>query len=139
VIDSLKNKIPGIVPVKPRESKYARASAVSPFIEAGNIFLPASDIALFDAEELVDEAASFPNAAHDDMVDATSQALAEMLLDGTGAQAWIAWARRKAEETTEPAPAPPAAPEPEPATVIPLDPAQARKHARDAAWRARSG
>ena len=139
VIDSFRGKIPGIVPVKPRESKYARASAVSPFIEAGNVFLPAGDIALFDPEELVDEAASFPNAAHDDMVDATSQALAEMLLDGTGAQAWITWARRKAEEATEPAPAPPTAPEPEPATVIPLDPAAARKHARDAMWRQRSG
>ena len=141
VIDSLKNKIPGIVPVKPRESKYARASAVSPFIEAGNVHLPAGEIALFDAEELVDEAASFPNAAHDDMVDATSQALAEMLLDGTGAQAWISWAKRRAEQAAnpEPAPAPPTAPEPEPATVIPIDPAAARKHARDAMWRARSG
>jgi predicted phage terminase large subunit-like protein len=98
VIDSLKSKIPGIVPVKPRESKYARASAVAPFIEAGNVFLPSPDIALFDAEALVEESAGFPNAAHDDQVDATSQALAEMLLDGTGAAAWIAWAKRKAEQ-----------------------------------------
>jgi predicted phage terminase large subunit-like protein len=97
VIDSLKAKIPGIVPVTPHESKYARASAVSPFIEAGNVFLPAPEVALFDAEELVTEAAAFPNGSHDDQVDATSQALAEMLLDGTGAQAWIAWAKRKAE------------------------------------------
>ena len=59
--------------------------------------------------------------------------------EGFGATAWIAWARRKAEEATEPVPAPPTAPEPEPATVIPLDPAAARKHARDAAWRAQSG
>jgi predicted phage terminase large subunit-like protein len=137
VIDSLKSKIPGIVPVKPRESKYARASAVAPFIEAGNVFLPSSEVALFDAEELVDEAASFPNSAHDDQVDALSQALAEMLLDGTGAQAWLSWARRKAAEATgdpEPAPAPP---EPE-AAVIPLDPLAARKAARDSAWRAQS-
>ena len=97
VIDSLKAKIPGIVPVTPRESKYARASAVSPFIEAGNVFLPVAEIALFDAEALIDEAAGFPNAAHDDQVDATSQALAELLLDGTGAAAWLAWAKRKAE------------------------------------------
>lgn len=97
VIDSLKNKIPGIVAVTPRGSKYARASAVAPFIEAGNVFLPSPEIALFDAEGLIDEAAGFPNAAHDDQVDATSQGLAEMLLDGTGAQAWIDWAKRKAE------------------------------------------
>lgn len=97
VIDSLKAKIPGLIPVTPHESKYARASAVSPFIEAGNVFLPSADVALFDAEELITEAAGFPNAAHDDQVDAASQALAEMLLDGNGAQAWIAWAKRKAE------------------------------------------
>ena len=97
VIDSLKGKIPGIVPVKPHESKYARASAVSPFIEAGNAFLPDPEIALFDTEAFVNECASFPNDVHDDQVDAASQALAELLLDGTGAQAWIQWAKRKAE------------------------------------------
>lgn len=98
VIDSLRAKIPGIVAVKPRESKYARASAVSPFIEAGNVFLPSPDIALFDAEALIEEAAAFPNGAHDDQIDAASQALAEMFLDGNGAAAWLAWAKRKAEE-----------------------------------------
>jgi predicted phage terminase large subunit-like protein len=98
VLDSLRSKIPGIVPVKPHESKYARASAVAPFVEAGNVFLPTSEIALFDPEPLIDEAAGFPNAAHDDQVDATSQALAELLLDGNGAAAWIAWAKRKAEQ-----------------------------------------
>lgn len=147
VIDSLKGKIPGIVPVKPRESKYARASAVSPFIEAGNVFLPERDVALFDAGELVEEAAGFPNAAHDDMVDAASQALAEMLLDGTGAQAWLDWARRKAAEAAgerqpERSSAAPvegtdaADPEPgEPPEQV-LTAAQARKRARDEALRA---
>ena len=145
VLDSLRSKIPGIVGVKPRESKYARASAVAPFVEAGNVFLPAAEIALFDAEGLIDEAAGFPNAAHDDQVDATSQALAELLLDGTGAQAWIAWAKRKAEEaaagiTPEPrhdghqnGHAPPAVPEP---AEAPLTPAEARRKARDAAFQA---
>lgn len=156
VIDSLKSKIPGIVPVTPHESKYARASAVSPFIESGNVFLPIAEIQLFDTEELINEAAAFPNDAHDDQVDAASQALAELLLDGTGAQAWIAWARRKAEEaaaagfTTLPAPGPaarapaeldtataqpaavavqdPPAPEPE------LTPEETRQRARNAAF-----
>jgi predicted phage terminase large subunit-like protein len=103
VIATLKSKIPGIVAITPKDSKYARATAVSPFIEAGNVFLPAADVALFDTEELVTEAAGFPNAAHDDLVDMMSQALAELLLDGTGAQAWIAWAKRKAEEAANPA------------------------------------
>lgn len=98
VISTLKSKIPGLVPVNPTDSKYGRATAVAPFIEAGNAFLPAPGIALFDPEPLIDEAAGFPNAAHDDQVDATSQALAELLLDGNGAAAWIAWAKRKAEQ-----------------------------------------
>lgn len=139
VIDSLKGKIAGIVPVKPRESKYARASAVSPFIEAGNAFLPAPDVALFDAEAFVEECTGFPNAANDDQVDAASQALAEMLLDGTGAQAWIAWAKRKAEAAADsalPAPEPAAEPDPEPA---PEDPRSALKRARDAAYMASQG
>ncbi len=155
VIDLLKSKIPGIVAVTPHESKYARASAVSPFIEAGNVFLPDAAVGLFDAEELITEAAGFPNAAHDDQVDAASQALAEMLLDGTGAQAWIAWAKRKAEAAAAAAEAgAPAArvavleQDGEPAAgsggeaaepvppAVPLDPAAARKAARDAAYRA---
>jgi predicted phage terminase large subunit-like protein len=160
VIDSLKGKIPGIIAVTPKESKYARANAVAPFLEAGNVFLPAPDIALFDAEELVTEASSFPAEAHDDMVDATSQALAVMLLDSSGAQAWISWVRRKAIEnggliedpaTGEVAPPaeiePPArgahasrrsAPEPvqEPALEgVVLDPVAARKRARDERFR----
>lgn len=116
VVDSLKSKIPGIVAVKPHESKYARASAVSPFIEAGNVFLPAREIALFDAESLIDEAAGFPNAAHDDMVDATSQALAELLLDGNGGAAWIAWIKAKAEAV-----AAENSPQPKPVPVAPDD------------------
>lgn len=154
VISSLKSKIPGIVAITPKDSKYARATAVSPFVEAGNVFLPASEIALFDAEALISQAAAFPNDAHDDMVDATSQALAEMLLDGTGAAAWLAWAKRKAEEAAAargegPAPDPrpgrsrrQPAPEPEPEAEdvpeVPLDPVTARKLARDAAFRAAS-
>ena len=147
VISTLKSKIPGIVAINPKDSKYGRATAVAPFIEAGNVLLPDPEIALFDPEELVTEAASFPNGPHDDLVDMMSQALAELLLDGTGAQAWIDWARRKAEEaaagvTPEPrqnghTPAPaPAAPEPSPE---PLSPAEARRRARDAMWAQGSG
>jgi predicted phage terminase large subunit-like protein len=89
VIDTLKSKIPGIVPITPTESKYARANAVAPFVEAGNVHLPAAEVALFDADGLVDEAAGFPNAAHDDQVDATSQALARLLLRTGQGQAWL--------------------------------------------------
>ena len=100
VIDSLKAKVPGIIPINPHESKYARASAVSPYIEAGNVWLPATDIQLFDAEELIEEAAAFPNGAHDDQVDSTSQALSRLFIGGAGAAAWLAMlkARSAAEE-----------------------------------------
>ncbi len=97
VISLLKSKVPGLVPVNPTDSKYGRATAVAPFIESGNVLLPEPGIGLFDPAETVEEAASFPNSAHDDIVDATSQALAELLLDGNGAQAWIRWAKAKAE------------------------------------------
>lgn len=98
VISTLKSKIPGILPRNPTDSKYGRAVAVAPVVEAGNALLPDPLIAMFDTEAFIGETAAFPNDAHDDQVDATSQALAEMFLDGTGAQAWLEWARRKAEE-----------------------------------------
>lgn len=140
IIDTLRSKIPGIVAISPTESKYARANAVAPVVQAGNVFLPEAAIALFDPESLIDEAAGFPNAAHDDQVDATSQALAQMLLDGTGAQAWIDYARRKAEglaeatgDAKEPAPD-----QPDPAVPAgPEDPAAAVHHARNLAFRQR--
>ena len=40
VISTLKSKIPGIVAYTPKESKVARATAVSPQFEAGNVFIP---------------------------------------------------------------------------------------------------
>jgi predicted phage terminase large subunit-like protein len=147
VINTLKSKIPGIVAITPTESKYARATAVSPVIEAGNAHLPDKSIALFEPEELIEEAAGFPNATHDDQVDATSQALSQLLLDSTGAMAWINYARRQAAAAAAAAEAGPepdqvddedttsdqtAAPE---AATAPVDPAEARRQARNAAFR----
>jgi len=150
VIDTLKSKIPGIVAITPTESKYARANAVAPFIEAGNVWMPAPQVALpdVDPDSLIDEAAGFPNAAHDDQVDSTSQALAQMLLDGTGAQAWIDYVKRKAEEGVTAAAVPSmsdrAAPAPANIEAVtpeaaPIDPVAARQAARNAAYRAHNG
>lgn len=80
VIDMLRKKIPGIVPVNPTESKIARASAVAPFVESGNVLLPTGEIALFDVDDLIEEATAFPNGAHDDQVDGFSQAARRLLL-----------------------------------------------------------
>jgi predicted phage terminase large subunit-like protein len=101
VMDTLKSKIPGIIPVEPRGSKYARASAVAPFIEAGNVHLPATDIALFEVEDFIEEAAGFPNAAHDDQVDAASQAFDRLFIDGTGATAWAKALRARVAKEVE--------------------------------------
>jgi predicted phage terminase large subunit-like protein len=98
VIDSLKKEIAGIVPVNPRDSKYSRASGVSPFIEAGNVFLPAPQVALFaGVDSLIDEAAAFPNGTHDDQVDATSQALDRLLLRGGAGATFLDAMKKRAE------------------------------------------
>jgi predicted phage terminase large subunit-like protein len=88
VIDSLKKEIGGLIPVNPgKDSKTGRARAVSPFVESGNVHLPTERVALFNVESLIEECASFPNGAHDDQVDALSQALKRLLLHAVSAQA----------------------------------------------------
>jgi predicted phage terminase large subunit-like protein len=98
VISMLSKRIAGITPITPVDSKYARATAVAPFVEAGNVHLPAPEVQLFDVDELVDEAAAFPNSQHDDQVDATSQALRRLFLDGAGHADWVAFLHRRAEQ-----------------------------------------
>ena len=61
-----------IIPVKVDSDKQSRAQAVTPLIEAGKIFLPQSAPWVSD---FVEEMACFPNGTHDDVVDATTQAL----------------------------------------------------------------
>lgn len=78
VITSLKNEIEGIIPVTPEGGKEARASAVGPLIEAGNVFLPKVSLRPW-VEGLLLECESFPNGAHDDRVDAMTQALIKTL------------------------------------------------------------
>lgn len=79
VIAALRNTVPGIVPEEPQGSKQARLSAVAPLIEAGNVWLPTSELAPW-TDDLIEETAAFPSGAHDDQVDAMSQALNRLLL-----------------------------------------------------------
>ena len=72
VISLLRSRIPGLIAVNPQGGKFSRASAISPMVEAGNIFLP--ERSSFTSS-LIEECASFPNATHDDQVDALSQGL----------------------------------------------------------------
>lgn len=72
IIDTLKHEIAGLIAVRPQGGKEARASAVSPQVEAGNIYLPEQAPWVHD---FIEECATFPKGAHDDQVDAMSQAL----------------------------------------------------------------
>lgn len=47
VIQMLAHEIPGILPVNPEGGKVARAAAVSPLVEAGNVYLPHPQYALW--------------------------------------------------------------------------------------------
>jgi predicted phage terminase large subunit-like protein len=74
VIQMLANQIPGIIPVNPSGGKIARASAISPLIEAGNVYLPHPQMFPW-VNDFIEECASFPAGAHDDQVDAMTQVI----------------------------------------------------------------
>jgi predicted phage terminase large subunit-like protein len=88
IIDTLKGKISGIVGFIPDSSKEARANAVAPQIQAGNVWLP-DPISFPEYKELIEifvkEWTTFPNGSHDDCVDMTSQ----FLLDSNTQNLWL--------------------------------------------------
>ena len=65
----------GIIPVAVKGSKYVRALAVSGYIEAGDVHLPANAPWL---PAFLEEVSAFPNGSHDDMVDCVSMALSRL-------------------------------------------------------------
>lgn len=75
IIDELKSEISGILPINPKGSKVARAYAVTPFFQAGNVYIPEDETKFPWVNDYVAEMISFPAGAHDDQVDATTQAL----------------------------------------------------------------
>jgi predicted phage terminase large subunit-like protein len=92
VISALRHEIRGIIPYTPKDSKPARARAVTPLFEARNVVLPAADtipcpefymdergrrheIPPTTVSDYIHELAVFDSGANDDQVDATSQAL----------------------------------------------------------------
>ena len=70
----LKHEIEGLIAVNPEGGKESRVHAVTPQIEAGNVYLPAATLAPWIGT-FIDECAAFPHGAHDDQVDAMTQAL----------------------------------------------------------------
>ena len=80
LINVLKGRLPGLIPVNPDGGKVVRAHAVSPFLHSGNVFLPKPAL-LANVKDLRDELVNFPNSTHDDTIDALTQALNQLLLN----------------------------------------------------------
>jgi predicted phage terminase large subunit-like protein len=78
----IKQRVDGVVMIAAKGSKELRAAAAAPALEGHNCFLPgfaSDDLAGYDSrtpaavQDFVESAATFPNGAHDDDVDAWSQ------------------------------------------------------------------
>ena len=85
LISMLSKSIPGIVPVIPKESKTARAHAVTPYYESGNVYYPDESICSWVGDHIV-EMTSFPFGRNDDSVDAETQAVSRLMIGQ--ADAW---------------------------------------------------
>ena len=85
---TLRDEIPTLMLVEPRETKLARAYAHVPLIKAGHVFLPGARSATggsFDSSrtpawvaEFLHETESFPRGRFDDQVDAMTLALSKL-------------------------------------------------------------
>lgn len=85
IIDVMRDKVAGIKPVNPSSSKVARAQAITPEVESGNVYLPhPSDPGNGWVSDLLSELRNFPNDQYDDQVDALTQALSELRDAGRG-------------------------------------------------------
>jgi predicted phage terminase large subunit-like protein len=69
VCQLLRRQIPGLIAVRPQGNKVSRAHAVAPLLEAGQLAFRSGN------DALITELLGFPNAAHDDLVDAFCQAV----------------------------------------------------------------
>lgn len=74
LLSTLKEYIEGIKLIPPTASKEARVHAVSDLFESNHVYVPNPEKQPW-VKEWITEITTFPNAAHDDQVDATSQAL----------------------------------------------------------------
>lgn len=75
VVDFLKSKITNLIKIEPMGGKDARAFAMQPTVEAGNVYLLEGASWL---EDLIHELSVFPNGSRDDQVDSLSQAITYM-------------------------------------------------------------
>jgi predicted phage terminase large subunit-like protein len=81
IINYLHNEIPGMIgwppPGERMDSKVARAWAVQPEHEAGNLWLPDPQMVPW-VDEMVETCAAFPEGEFDDDIDALSQAIQKL-------------------------------------------------------------
>lgn len=78
-MDTLKKSISGIEPVRAKDSKELRARVVTPEHESGHVLLPhPTDPGNSWVNDLISELTNFPRGAHDDQVDALTQALMKL-------------------------------------------------------------
>lgn len=72
VIESLRSKVSGIIPIEPKGGKEARAAATSPMVDAGNVIIP---LHAEWRDRYIEQHATFPKGAQNDAVDQQSQML----------------------------------------------------------------
>lgn len=99
VVDALHQRVRGLLAVRPEGGKVARASAVQPQVEAGQVYLPRpspTDGRVRPdrrwVEDFIDTCAAFPRGAHDDDVDALTQLLVHGSRPQEG-EGFLAWAK----------------------------------------------
>ena len=75
LIQKLKREGIPIIPIQRNTDKVTRAFDAAPYIQSGNVYLMRTTPHLAD---FLSEAAVFPNGTHDDMIDATMSAIADL-------------------------------------------------------------
>lgn len=75
IINVLKQELTGVKGINPKDSKEARLHSIVHFFETHNIIF---DKNLKDIDTLINELLFFPNAKHDDEVDALTQAIMQL-------------------------------------------------------------
>lgn len=73
----LKTQISGIIPIHVKEKKRQRAMSCVPAWRSGNVYIPEPDTRSW-VRDYVFELINFPDATHDDQVDATTLALNQL-------------------------------------------------------------
>jgi predicted phage terminase large subunit-like protein len=81
IVNALAGELSPIIPIVPRESKEARAAAVAPRIEAGNVWIPDDATGCTWVSDVIAELGAFPRGKYDDIVDSCTQYLSWRRLD----------------------------------------------------------